>query len=61
LGAGLLQVSATVLRADGSQSGVRGTLDVAIQQMVPRQFIVKGTPLALSDPSAKGFYDLVDD
>jgi hypothetical protein len=33
----LVQVSATVLRQDGSKSGILGTLNVAIQNHAPRQ------------------------
>jgi hypothetical protein len=59
----LIQVSATVLRADGSQSGVRGTIDVTIQNAAPRQFAATGhsDPAANSSPSsATGFYGLVE-
>jgi hypothetical protein len=56
----LIQVSATVLRADGSQSGVRGTIDVVVQAQAARQF-GGNNPAAYSSPSsAQGFYGLVD-
>jgi hypothetical protein len=59
----LIQVSATVLRADGSQSGVRGTINVTIQAQAARQFggpTQNGGPAASNSPLAVGFYDLVD-
>ncbi len=64
---GLIQVSATVLRGDGSKSGVLGVLNVVIQSVSARQFA--GFPNAPSPqyeaaarntPSAAGFYGLVD-
>jgi hypothetical protein len=55
----LIQVSATVLRADGSQSGVRGTINVTIQAQAARQF--GGTqPAANNAPSSNGFFNLVE-
>jgi hypothetical protein len=64
---GLIQVSATVLRADGSQSGVRGVLNIAVQAQAARQFIDHigpgyGTngPNAANSPEATGFYGLVN-
>jgi len=71
LGAGLVQVTATVLRADGSKSGVLGTLNVVLQQAAPRQtknapYIVAGNPFpnapaAWSYPSIpSGSFNLVD-
>jgi hypothetical protein len=59
----LIQVSATVLRGDGSQSGVRGTIDVTIQNSAARQFAPAPlSPFAAASnaPSAKGFFNLVD-
>jgi hypothetical protein len=58
----LIQVSATVLRADGSQSGVRGVLDVTIQAQAARQFAATGSsdPAANNAPSSTGFYNLVE-
>jgi hypothetical protein len=49
----------TVLRVDGSQSGVRVVLDVAVQQASPRQYSGRTPPTAASDPSAAGFFNLV--
>jgi len=63
----LIQVSATVLRADGSQSGVRGTINVTIQAQAARQFAGGRVGIATFDPaanntpsSAVGFYGLVE-
>jgi hypothetical protein len=58
----LIQVSATVLRADGSQSGVRGVLDVTIQAQAARQFAAttRYDPAARNAPSSTGFYNLID-
>jgi hypothetical protein len=57
----LIQVSATVLRADGSQSGVRGVLNVTIQAQAARQYGVTSVPAAATNaPSATGFYGLVE-
>jgi hypothetical protein len=54
----LVQVTATVLRQDGSKSGVLGTLNVCIQNAAPRQGIVNRG--AASTPSvAAGSYNLV--
>ena len=61
---GLIQVSATVLRGDRSQSGVRGVLNVTIQNSAARQFLssYSGQPFAANSPSgAAGFYGLVED
>jgi hypothetical protein len=57
----LVQVTATVIRADGSLSGCRGTLNVTIQAQAPRQYVDhSGNSAAASSPSsAAGFYDLV--
>jgi hypothetical protein len=55
---GLIQVSATVLRADGSQSGLRGVLNITIQNSAARQF-GPTAPAAWNAPTAKGFYGLV--
>jgi hypothetical protein len=64
----LIQVSATVLRADGSQSGVRGTINIVIQNAATRQFAKVseyGTPTmpaANNTPSSNPeFYNLVSD
>jgi hypothetical protein len=62
---GLIQVSGTVLRGDGSKSGVIGTLNICIQNSSARQFAEGGQgnpdpePYAANAPSAAGFYDLV--
>jgi hypothetical protein len=59
----LIQVSATVLRTDGSQSGVRGVLNVTIQAAAARQFQAtpNSDPAANNSPSsAVGFYGLVE-
>jgi hypothetical protein len=63
---GLIQVSATVLRADGSQSGVRGVLNITIQNSASKQFGLglpierfKG-PAANNSPESEGFFNLVD-
>ena len=65
----LVQVSATVLRADGSKSGVVGLLNVAVQNSAARQWV--RDPSSPIDPnipaqtannapaSAKGFYNAV--
>jgi hypothetical protein len=59
---GLIQVSATVLRADGSKSGILGTLNVTIQSVSARQFTTGGrsNPSAANTPTAAGFFNLVD-
>jgi hypothetical protein len=67
----LVQVSATVLRADGSKSGVVGLLNIAIQNSAARQGAAwapevrngfRDLPaIANNSPSgARGFYDLVN-
>jgi hypothetical protein len=59
---GLIQVTATVIRSDGSLSGCRGTLNITIQNSAPRQYTSAGgtNPAGASSPSsATGFYDLV--
>jgi len=64
----LVQVSGTVLRADGSQSGCRGVLNVTIQNSAAKQRLrgiselSDGTPLAQADSSPSSsneFYNLV--
>jgi hypothetical protein len=61
---GLIQVSATVLRGDGSKSGVLGVLNVTIQNAAARQYggpTQQGGPAANNSPSgASGFYGLID-
>lgn len=58
---GLVQVSATVLRADGSKSGVRGLLNVTIQNCAARQGATGTFHGADNAPaSAKGYFNLVD-
>jgi hypothetical protein len=58
---GLAQISATALRPDGSPSGVRGTINVAIQSAAARQFAatLNSDPAANNAPSASGFYNLI--
>jgi hypothetical protein len=56
----LIQVSATVLRADGSKSGVLGVLNVTVQNCSPRQFVWAGGPAGASSPTSdQQFYNLV--
>jgi len=63
---GLIQVSATVLRGDGSKSGVLGVLNIVIQDAAARQFAGWPNapqsfylPAANNAPSAEGFYNLI--
>jgi hypothetical protein len=64
---GLIQVSGTVLRGDGSKSGVVGYFNITIQNSAARQYDathylgvdVRGRAGANS-PIAAGFYNLVE-
>jgi hypothetical protein len=56
----LVQVTCTVLRQDGSKSGILGTLPICIQNAAPRQYGA-GVNGAASTPSiAAGSYNIVD-
>ncbi len=59
---GLAQITATALRPDGSQSGVRRDDQYRCAGPSPRQYVDRnGNSGAASSPSsASGFYDLVD-
>jgi len=58
----LIQVSATVVRSDGSLSGCRGFLDVVLQNMGARQFAQTdgSSPRAANTPTSSGFFNLID-
>jgi hypothetical protein len=55
----LVQVTATVLRQDGSKSGVLGTLNVAIQNHAPRQGYNGAGKPANSPTGTSNYYNLV--
>jgi hypothetical protein len=55
----LVQVTATVLRQDGSKSGVLGTLNVCIQNAAPRQYGT-GNGAANSPTGTPNYYSLVE-
>ncbi|HEY1659983.1 MAG TPA: hypothetical protein VGG14_16640 [Candidatus Sulfotelmatobacter sp.] len=60
---GLVQITATALRPDGSPSGVRGVIDIVVQAQAARQFggpSQNGGPGADNAPSSTGFYNLVE-